>query len=211
MKRFSALFLCVLIMLSLCACGEKREYLTYYEMGLEVAENMGRITSSEEYLQLMGVPDEVMGIILSAGEGDHDDPDAVFRLDITPEDVLDEMGCDGDDLSAAAEEMLQKRMYGSLATIAGGQLVGNSWLAAVSVVSYSTVYPLKEKAEEAEMYLYCFDGYPILVTFVPGEGSVVTAGGCYLPMEFDCRDEDDVEDAFDEYLDISVHPEEVEE
>lgn len=210
MKKTVCLLLCALLLPALWGCSGE-DFLSYYEMGAEVIGIMGEMAASDEYLELLGAPDIVRGRIESFAEGDHDDIDAVFSLDLSRWDFFDDLEDAAEDLSPELAAVLRDRMGASLATVLWGQFVGSEALAAASMVSYGTVYPVKEAPEEAVTYLYRMDGYPVLVSFIPGEGKTVKVSACYAPMELDCKNEDDVEDAFKEYFGIRVKAAEVEE
>jgi len=212
MKKLSALLLSVLMLLSLWACSGE-EYLSYYDMGLKLTELMGELASDEDYARVYTSQPDVLEIIKTIGKGDYDDPDGVYEIDIDVDDMAEAMDADLSGLSSSLRRMAKNRMITSLGTMMNNSM-GVNVMAASSVTAASLAFPTEEEPEGPVLYLYVFDGLPVMVGFVPGEGNTVTAMGSFLMVglteELDLRDEDDVEDFFEDFADISVKITEIE-
>ena len=74
MKKKNLVIFSVILILSLTACGSKKEQSSLYEQGLEVVSLMEEMANSESYIQLFTGNTEINEIIQNIAEGDYSQP-----------------------------------------------------------------------------------------------------------------------------------------
>ena len=203
MKRSLAVFLSVIMSLSLCACGSeistKTDEKSLYEHGLDVIAVMTEMTQSESYVETYTGNGEIKEIVQIIGEGDYTIPKAVYAITASTEQIAAYAGLDS--LSNASDE-LQKTMENKFIAALISQVNGMSGamnLAAASVCTAGKTF-VSDRISENVIYLYIFDdAHPISITFTCGEDSTVSASGMFVIYdEFTCDNAEEIEEFFGE-------------
>lgn len=211
MKKFALIAYAALMILTLCACTES--CLSYYEMGLKVCEVMGEMASETDYVRIFSEDAEIMEIMRKIGKGDYDDPDGVYSIEFDPEDMAEAMESELDDLPSSLRGIAEKKVYAAIGN-AMNNTMGVNMVAAASIANHSMAFATAEEPEAA-LYMYVFDELPVLVSFTPGEGNTALASGMFfmpgLTENHDFDSKRDIEDLFEDMLDISVNVSKTEE
>ena len=203
MKRSFAILLSVIMLLSLCACGEtastKEAEKSLYEHGLDVIAVMSEMTQLESYVETYTGSGEIKEIVKSIGEGDYTTPKAVYAITASAEQIA--AYADVDALEGASDA-LQKTMENKFIVALISQVNGRAGamnLAAASVCTAGKTF-VTDEISESVIYLYTYEnGRPISVTFTCGEDSTVSASGTFMMYdEFPCDSMEEIEEFFRE-------------
>lgn len=199
MKRLCAFVLTIVIVMSLCGCGNKSAIKvsekSLYEHGLDVVSLMVEAARSESYLQVYTGSDELLEIVKTIGEGEFTVPKVVYAVKL-PVKMLWEltdyikMG----DLSEELTNALNGKMLGALVTRINA-LSGANYLAATSVCTMGKTF-VKSDLTEDVIYIYVYeDATPVAITFTVGEGGAVSASGTFIIHdEFTCGSAEEIKD-----------------
>ena len=203
MKRSLTLLLSVIMLLSLCACGEtastKEAEKSLYEHGLDVIAVMSEMTQLESYVETYTGSGEIKEVVTSIGEGDYTTPKAVYAITVNAEQIAayaDVEALDG------ASDALQKTMENKFIVALISQVNGRAGamnLAAASVCTAGKTF-VTDEISESVIYLYTYEnGRPISVTFTCGEDSTVSASGMFMMYDaFPCDSVEEIEEFFRE-------------
>ena len=174
-NRFIVLFVAFFLVLSLCSCNTSDKPLE--KAGEEVIALMREMTVSEEYEKLYGLPDSYSQAVARLREGDYSNAKALYELEIPTSAFSDTNG-----ISGKLGEYVNSALYLSLANRINQK-------AGVEALSVSAAYSaqisfVNTSLKENTVYLYVFDnGYPVFVTFLPGEDGSVRAVGYFIINE----------------------------
>lgn len=203
MKRSLTLLLSVIMLLSLCACGEtastKEAEKSLYEHGLDVIAVMSEMTQLESYVETYTGSGEIKEVVKSIGEGDYTAPKAVYAITVNAEQIAayaDVEALDG------ASDALQKTMENKFIVALISQVNGRAGamnLAAASVCTAGKTF-VTDEISESVIYLYTYEnGKPISITFTCGEDRTVSAAGMFMMYdEFPCDSVEEIEEFFRE-------------
>lgn len=192
MKKLLCIALALCLMLGLCGCQFiAREIIerdvtvsgdeALYEHGMELAELLEDMLSTDQYFQLMSSSEEINAVLTPYIRTDFSEPGSVYRItpseDVIP--ILMGMGeVDLDDFSEPLREFLEHRVISSLPTTINAQ-GGSSVLAAASICTVSDVWP-GEALEEDCYLLYFYPGAcPVMAAFCGGDGYI---SGSAMPL-----------------------------
>ena len=110
--------------------------------------------------------------------GDYSNPSAVYKLSV-PADALMQVDTDLDKLSTDLKEYVHSATYISFASRIN-QSAGSTSLAVASALSAQNSF-MCEGIKDNTVLLYVFDsGYPIVVSFIPGESGSSRAIGYFI-------------------------------
>ena len=170
-----------------------KEPTTLIDQGQKIISLMDEMIKSEEYAKAYVSIANTDAIIKELREQDRTEPIAVYKLTV-PAESLVSSNIDMDKMSDELEKYLIQSSYTSFASKL--QLQGSY----SENVTVSAMYATHSNFVDAELkietvYLYVFeDGYPISVTFLPGEnGAVRGTGHLILLSLFDASDADAIE------------------
>lgn len=174
-RRLLAAFASVFLILSLLSCASSDT--TLEKGGEEVIALMCEMTASEEYEKMYGLPADYSDAVTKLRAGDYSKIKAVYELDI-PESFLS----DGADISGELGEYVTSAVYLSLASRIN-QKSGVKPLSVAAAYSAQICF-VNTSLNENTVYLYVFEnGYPIMVTFMPGKDGAVRAVGYFILSE----------------------------
>ena len=193
MKRaFFVVFLFMFCMV-LPACKTKEEQkdvmtTSLLDAGSEIISLMDEMINNESYQEVMASSSDLESAFKMLAVGDYSKASAVYEIHI-PDRTYDNfisINQEGDvknDMSEKLYTELKGRMTVSLANMINGRYNGASYLAASSIVSASKVF-VNTELEESKVFLYTFEtGFPIMISYVKGDGGAVTATGYFLMNE----------------------------
>lgn len=185
MKKFLCLALALCLMLGLCGCrfitkeiierdGTVSDDQALYEHGIEMAELLEEMLSTDQYLQLMSGSAEINAVLGPYKHADFSEPESVYR--VTPsEDVIPIlMGMsevDLEDFSEPLREYLERRVISTLPTTINAQ-GGSSILAAASICTVSDVWAGETLEQDCYLLYFYPDSCPLMVTFHGGDGYI---------------------------------------
>ena len=156
---------------------------TLYQHGLDVISLLDEMLRSELYLTTMTGSSEIQEKAAEIARGNYFSPTAVYE--ITPLTynnllaLLDEELAGMGQPSAALQKHLDDKSAGAFFTRLNAQ-EGSTALATASVFTAGKTF-VNGTLTENTVYLYTFKtGYPVVVTFLKGEGGAVSANGTFL-------------------------------
>ncbi len=150
------------------------------DQGMDIISMIAEMAASESYFATFSYDQEIQKVAAEAGAGDYSAPSHVYEIHISEEQLRLAAGMDFPDLFS---EELQKNSINRLVSSIPSQLNGAAGVQALAASSICTAGKtfVSTELNETALYLYVFsDGLPILVSFVPGEGSAVSASGSFL-------------------------------
>ena len=185
------LILILAVTLLLPSCSNKPASLS--DRGQQVVSLMDEMIKSEEYAKAYASFAGTEKLLEELRSHDRSNPTAVYELSVPLENLLP-ASVDTDKMSDALADYLRGSTYVSFASklqIKGG------YSEALSLVSmYAAQITFTESGlKEETVYLYVFEeGYPITVSFIPGEdGAVRAIGYLILLNDFATDDEKTIE------------------
>lgn len=195
--------------LGLCGCGaDAGAEKSLYDQGLEVVSLLDEMAENEMYISSFSSYEEIQTMLGELGNADYTEPDAVYAITISEENLAayEEWTL----LEESASEELQKQMQNKFPAALINQvnaMEGVTTLAAASICTAEKSFVSHEITENT-IYLYTYeDTVPVAVTFVVGEDNTVIAKGCFIMYsEFTCGSEQEIRDFFKE---VSVEVERV--
>lgn len=175
-------------MLSACSAGDvSRKEKSLYEHGLDLIAVMDEMTENHTYTKTFSVSGEIEEIINEIAEGDYRNPDDVFEITISDEN-LDRMvsslngGGGMDEMSEELKENLRQKMFASVMTQLNGRS-GAKNLAAASICTAGKSFVSKTASNDI-IYFYVYDdAQPVAVTFIHGEDGAVNATATFVLYE----------------------------
>ncbi|MBE6571262.1 MAG: hypothetical protein E7656_03305 [Ruminococcaceae bacterium] len=193
MKKI-CLFLAI-IMLALPFAGCSAKNVDLYKEGLSVASIMHEMVNSEEYADMMGVPNLLEDVTERVKELDFSKPESVYKLSLpTSEELVKNMGIADtygwDNIPDTLKTQIENRVGFSTVANMINSTMGQEYIAFCSL--YSAVVKNEAiSAKEPVTYLYVFNaGIGVAVTFTDG-----LAQGTFL-FEKDLFATDELEQTF---------------
>ncbi|MDE7218494.1 MAG: hypothetical protein K2O45_02570 [Oscillospiraceae bacterium] len=182
-RNFLGMFMAVLLVL-LAACGGPAEVKSPYEQGLELVSLLEEMANNEVYITSLAADTNIYSILRQAGQGDFSQPEAVYRITVSADAVLNLAEMDLSGMSASLQENLKSRANTAIFSQINS-LGGVETLAAASVCTAQKVF-VSQELEEDEIYLYTYeDAVPVAVSFTPGEDGAVSATGMFVLYDAD--------------------------
>lgn len=184
MKQIYVLVVCcAALLLSACAntSGSMFVHNSLYDQGLSIITLMSEMVKSPEYGKMYSQNETLIAQLETAGQGDYTKPKAVYQVTVS-EDLIKTMTqfMLMDELSPALKEYVYQRMRGMLATQLN-QDGGAEALAASSITMAQKTFVCDTLDQTGTSYLYTYEtGFPILISFTPGEDHTVLASGSFI-------------------------------
>ena len=201
MRKFSIVILACLLILTMTACGQSRNFdneEALFDLGIEVTKTMQEMVYSDEYISLYSAV-EFEDEIVKFQATDYDSPIAVYSVEIpNAKDVLSKLGSenidDYDKLSDNLKEQLEHRVsFSSIVSSINAQS-GTNTMALCSLLT-ATKYDKDVELDKSIAYLYVFEeGIPIAVTFTKSG----YANGQFLLLN-DSNSYEDISENFNRY------------
>ena len=192
-KRFLILpILMLTFTLALSSCAVRASSLT--DRGQRVISLMDEMIKSEEYSKAYVSISGTEDLIEDLRFADRSEPTAVYELSVSLENLLP-ASVDVDKMSATLADYLRGATYVSFASKL--QDKDSYYNIAVSSIYTAQITFSDSSVKDEVVYLYVFEeGYPIIVSFVPGEdGAVRAIGQLLLIDDFATDDEKTVENS----------------
>ena len=175
-------------MFSACTGGvqnEAGEEKSLYDHGIEVISLLDEMIRDDTYGQMMSGSSEIQTVADEIKTGNYTTPQAVYKISV-PEDIISSIltVAGGDtsmisEMSEALQADLNKRMLSSISSQINS-MQGVTYLAASSLYTADKTF-VSHETEEDTIYLYTFEnGFPVMVTFHPGEDGSMTAHAVFL-------------------------------
>lgn len=199
-KRQTCLLCIVLLFVSLlCGCqgasdkedsnqGTAGASSSLYEEGLALVSDMYALANDEAYMEVAASTDGIKEHIDAFASCSYDKPSGVYRavniINLTGAAVLKEVLEKGT-LSEAADRRIKNISGAQFCNILVARMGGAQNLAALSIISTSSCF-VNLSLKEPEVYIYTYEnGYPVIVSFVPGKNGAVSASAqCLLADSF---------------------------
>ena len=174
------------LVLSACGDGGKQEapQKSLYEQGLSIISLMEEMVKSDAYIEMYSQNQELIEMAAKAGDGDYTEPKAVYKITVS-KNLMQMLAQGGTltELSPTLREYVDRRMRGMIATQLN-QSAGAQALAASSICMVQKTFANDTLDEVGISYLYTYEnGFPIVVTFTPGEDNTVSASGSFIFSE----------------------------
>ena len=191
MKKRVLIFPILLLIIFLCACGnrvsdynffEDKSIKTLNDHGLEVISLLSEMVKSDTYGKLLNDSSEIQNIAASIREGNYTEPSSIYKISV-PDNAVSEMYSAMDlklnELSENLTDNLNKKLLLGIANLINAK-EGTASLAAGSIYAANKVFVSNEINEDL-LYIYTFEsGYPIIITFLIGDDGAVNATGNFL-------------------------------
>ena len=179
MKKLFLLITVIVMLLSLCACGDVAEVVgeikpttqkELYKMGLDIVATMREMVESEEYREIIGAKSlgDVKDVVVT---DDYDKPKAVYSIDEpdTEEILALSLGNSDnelwDSLSDNLQNQLETRINFSSTVSAINSSKGTNNIAVSSLYMAQTELDTLN-IDDTEIFLYTFEkGTPVVVIF----------------------------------------------
>lgn len=211
MRKLLCFALALCLVLGLCGCRFITKEIieqdvtvsgdeALYEHGLEMAELLEDMLSTDQYFQLMSSSEEINAVLTPYLRADFSEPGSVYR--VTPsEDVIPIlMGMsevDLEDFSEPLREYLERRVISTLPTTINAQ-GGSSVLAAASICTVSDVWAGEALEEDCYLLYFYPEACPIMVTFHGGDGYIDGSAMLLLADNVTEDSMDEVTELFDQ-------------
>ncbi len=157
--------------------------VSLYVHGLNVIALMEELADSEEYAKMMSVQEELLDMILEAGEGNYTgrDPEAVYEITLDKDffDYISEEYEEFDELSGEVQDYACTMLTASFVNMVNAR--GGVNCVAASGISKATKVFVCDKLNENVIYLYIYENaLPVAVSFTEGEDNAVMASGTFI-------------------------------
>ena len=198
MKKVLSIVLICAICVCCVSCGGAAPSIT--ERGEEVIALIGEIAASDDYLDVMtGNMSAYEKLLAEVRAVDYSEISAVYELELSREQLflkLYGIHLGMDELSEAVENKLTDGLGSELATHINSK---DKMPAAVVSTVYTASKTFVDKSIEENRYLlYTLEGgYPVLVSFMPGEdGAVYATAKMILSSSFEATDAEQISSSF---------------
>ena len=197
MKKFLTIVLAVFLALSVCGCSSSPSD-TLNAQGQSLANLVAQAAQSEAYLDLYSSSSSLRKILENAAQGDYSAPEAVYVLQFT------DMPAQTDALPEPLSQNCRQRVLAAIPSQVNGT-EGAETLAAATICTMSKTFVCSSVPENT-IYLYQYaDGFPIAVTFLPGEDDSVSASAVFLLIpDFPKDSEQEIADYFAQVLGVAA-------
>lgn len=189
-KNFLCIVISVLLIISLSSCGGSSKSLLEY--GTEVISLMREMVENGEYAKFYNIPAAYDETVKALRNGDYSKASVVYELSVSASKLIG-IDIDESELSDELYSYICSSSYISFSSLIN-QKSGSDALAVSAIFSAQKTFACKD-IEENKVYLYVFEnGYPIVITFVPGEdGSVRAIGNFVINADFAVDDAEKIE------------------
>ena len=181
MKKKVLVVLFVILILSLTACGSKKEQLSLYEQGLEVVALMDEMADSQSYVQMFTGNTKISELIQSNTKGDYSKPQAVYEVVLQKDNYQGLIGNEDTQttMSDELERIMEKKVNASLTTQINAYS-GSENLAA-STICTTDIFFVNSEIKEDVIYIYVYENTaPVAITFLQEGNDIVSANGTFM-------------------------------
>ena len=181
MKKKVLVVLFVILILSLTACGSKKEQLSLYEQGLEVVALMDEMADSQSYVQMFTGNTKISELIQSNTKGDYSKPQAVYEVVLQKDNYQGLLGNEDTQIAMSdeLERIMEKKVNASLTTQINAYS-GSENLAASTICTVGISFVNNEVKEDV-IYIYVYENTaPVAITFLQEGNDIVSANGTFM-------------------------------
>ena len=199
MKKKFIVILTVIMILSLTACGTKKEQVSIYEQGLEVVALMDEMADSQSYVQMFTGNMQISEVIQSNTSGDYSEPLVVYEVVLKNDNFLGLLGNDEtqESMSDELKEIINKKINASVITQLNAY--GGSENLAASTICTAGISFVNNEVKEDIIYIYVYENTaPVAVIFLQEGNDIVSANGTFMfGEEFINLTEESISDLFE--------------
>lgn len=181
MKKKFIVILTVIMILSLTACGTKKEQVSIYEQGLEVVALMDEMADSQSYVQMFTGNMQISEVIQSNTSGDYSEPLVVYEVVLKNDNFLGLLGNDEtqESMSDELKEIISKKINASVITQLNAY--GGSENLAASTICTAGISFVNSEVKEDVIYIYVYENTaPVAVMFLQEGNDIVSANGTFM-------------------------------
>ena len=181
MKKKNLVIFSVILILSLTACGSKKEQSSLYEQGLEVVNLMNEMADSQSYVQMFTGNTQIGEVIQSNTNGDYSKPQAVYEVVLQKDNYQGLLGNEDTQtaMSDKLERITEKKVNASLITQMNAY--GGSENLAASTICTAGISFVNSKVKEDVIYIYVYENTaPVAVVFLQEGDDIVSANGTFM-------------------------------
>ena len=181
MKKKILVVLFVILILSLTACGSKKEQVSLYERGLEVVDLLDEMADSQSYVQMFTGNTQISEVIQSNTNGDYSKPQAVYEVVLQKDNYQGLLGNEDTQraMSDELERIMEKKVNASLITQMNAY--GGSENLAASTICTTDIFFVNSEIKEDVIYIYVYENTaPVAITFLQEGNDIVSANGTFL-------------------------------
>ena len=181
MKKKFIVILTVITILSLTACGTKKEQVSIYEQGLEVVALMDEMADSQSYVQMFTGNMQISEVIQSNTSGDYSEPLVVYEVVLKNDNFLGLLGNDEtqERMSDELKEIINKKINASVITQLNAY--GGSENLAASTICTAGISFVNNEVKEDIIYIYVYENTaPVAVMFLQEGNDIVSANGTFM-------------------------------
>ena len=181
MKKKFIVILTVITILSLTACGTKKEQVSIYEQGLEVVALMDEMADSQSYVQMFTGNMQISEVIQSNTSGDYSEPLVVYEVVLKNDNFLGLLGNDEtqESMSDELKEIINKKINASVITQLNAY--GGSENLAASTICTAGISFVNNEVKEDIIYIYVYENTaPVAVMFLQEGNDIVSANGTFM-------------------------------
>ena len=181
MKKKSIVLLTVIIILSMTACGTKKEQVSLYEHGFEVVALMDEMADNQSYVQMFTGNTQISEVIQRNTSGDYSEPLEVYEVVLQNDNFLGLLGNDETEESMSDElkEIISKKINASVITQLNAY--GGSENLAASTICTAGISFVNSEVKEDVIYIYLYENTaPAAVMFSQEGNDIVSANGTFM-------------------------------
>ena len=181
MKKKNLVIFSVILILSLTACGSKKEQISLYERGLEVVDLMDEMADSQSYVQMFTGNAKISDVIQNNTNGDYSKPHTVYEVVLRKDNYQGLIGNEDiqTTMSDELERIMKKKVNASLITQINAY-GGSENLAASTICTAGISFVNKEEKDDV-IYIYVYENTaPVAITFLQEGNDIVSANGTFM-------------------------------
>lgn len=181
MKKKILVVLFVILILSLTACGSKKEQVSLYERGLEVVDLLDEMADSQSYVQMFTGNTQISEVIQSNTNGDYSKPQAVYEVVLQKDNYQGLLGNEDTQIAMSdeLERIMEKKVNASLITQMNAY--GGSENLAASTICTTDIFFVNSEIKEDVIYIYVYENTaPVAITFLQEGNDIVSANGTFM-------------------------------
>ena len=181
MKKKFIVILTVIMILSVTACGTRKEQDSIYEQGLEVVALMDEMADSQSYVQMFTGNNQISEVIQSNTNGDYSEPVKVYEVVLQNDNSLGLLRNDEtqESMSDKLKEIISKKVNASVITQLNAH--GGSENLAASTICTAEISFVNNEVKEDVIYIYVYENTaPVAVVFSQEGNDIVSANGTFM-------------------------------
>ena len=169
------------MILSVTACGTRKEQDSIYEQGLEVVALMDEMADSQSYVQMFTGNNQISEVIQSNTNGDYSEPVKVYEVVLQNDNSLGLLRNDEtqESMSDKLKEIISKKVNASVITQLNAH--GGSENLAASTICTAEISFVNNEVKEDVIYIYVYENTaPVAVMFSQEGNDIVSANGTFM-------------------------------